>query len=449
MFNTILYWLAWIILPVIIETIPTFYNFIFLIKKKINKKPTKKLDFFPDITIMIPVYNSSKTLENCIASINNSSYKNSSIEVILIDNGSKDNSFKIFQDCQIKFPTLAMNWMSSKQGKSKALNKAIFNSHGKYIINIDSDGILEKDALNNLIYKFENDKDVDCMTGTILIEPSLIEDTKGFFLRIFRRLEFIEYCQAFLASRNYQSEKNSIFTLSGAFSAFRKSTLLKTQLYNTSTICEDTHLTFQVKTNLKQEVKLCEDALFFVDPIDDFNKFYTQRQRWQIGELEVNHMFYDKIFSKNPLKILFNKDARLLIIDHTFSFPKMVWYFALMALCALNYSFDRVIFFTLIVYFLYVINGFLYFLNVNSFLSEFPHIKKYYKSKVFYLFLLPIYTLISFFIRLAGIVNSIHRKASWRTNTITDERYMVEDAIRDDFSVYLNFRNKVRQFMEK
>ena len=86
---------------------------------------------------------------------------------------------------------------------------------------------------------------------------------------------------------------------------------------------------------------------------------------------------------------------------------------------------------------------------MNSFLSEFPHIKKYYKSKVFYLFLLPIYTLISFFIRLAGIVNSIHRKASWRTNTITDERYMVEDAIRDDFSVYLNFRNKVRQFMEK
>ena len=45
-----------------------------------------------------------------------------------------------------------MQWMNAKQGKSRALNMALFNSEGKYIINIDSDGILEKSALKNLVH---------------------------------------------------------------------------------------------------------------------------------------------------------------------------------------------------------------------------------------------------------------------------------------------------------
>ena len=93
------------------------------------------------ISIIIPVYNSSATLEACIQSINDSSYDNESIEIMLIDNGSKDNSFKIFQNCQLKFNKLAMNWMYSKQGKSKALNKAIFNA-----VEIEYDDNTKKDS---------------------------------------------------------------------------------------------------------------------------------------------------------------------------------------------------------------------------------------------------------------------------------------------------------------
>ena len=57
--------------------------------------------------------------------------------------------------------------------------------------------------------------------------------------------------------------------MSGAFSAFRKSTILKTQLYNTETVCEDTHVTFQVRKLLHQKIAICENAVFFVDPIEN------------------------------------------------------------------------------------------------------------------------------------------------------------------------------------
>ena len=332
--NPIIFWVGWIVIPLIVEFIPSIFNFFFLIfKKRKNKKYyEKKLTFYPTVSILIPVYNSSKTLKDCIMSIYNSTYDNKYIDVLCIDNGSKDNSFEIFEEIQKECPELSINWISSKQGKSNALNKALFNTKGKYIFNIDSDGKLEKNAIYNMVKKFEMNRDISCMTGTILTDPELIEQTKNPFLKIFRRLEYIEYCQSFLAGKNYQSITDSIFTLSGAFSAFRKDTILKTQMYNTDTICEDTHMTFQIRENLNERIYYCEDAIFIVDPIDDFNKFYTQRQRWQIGELEVSKMFLLK-YMKHILNFIKNPSLRLLMLDHTVSFSRFIWYFVLVALC--------------------------------------------------------------------------------------------------------------------
>ena len=449
MANEIFFWAAWIIIPLLIEIVPAVGNFFILLFKRIRIADDIKLEYLPNITLMIPVYNAGQTLYRCIKSIDDSTYPNHLIEIMLVDNGSKDDSFAIFQKAQMEFPTMAMWWMNSKQGKSKALNKAIFNSNGKYIINIDSDGILDKHALMNIVRQFETFPDVDCMTGVILIEPALIDKTKGFFLKQFRKLEFMEYAQAFLAGRNFESQFNSIYTLSGAFSSFRKSVLMKTFLYNTNTICEDTHLTFQIRAILKRKVHLCNDAIFMVDPIENVNKFYTQRQRWQIGELEVSHMFLKNKLHR-PITGYFNDFViRLLMTDHTFAFPRMIWYFVLIALGCMNYNFRNVAIACLIIYFLYVFSSFLYYLNIISFLKGYPDLRRYYARKLLYLFVLPIFNLFAFFVRFAGIINSIKRKSSWKTLTFTEECKMVNETLRKDFFFILNARALLLKILEK
>ena len=447
--SNIFYWAAWIIIPLLIEIVPAVGNFFILLLKRVRIAMDIKLEYLPNITLMIPVYNSGQTLYRCIQSIDLSTYPNHLIEIMLVDNGSKDNSFQIFQKAQMDFPTMAMWWMNSKQGKSKALNKAIFNSSGKYIINIDSDGVLHKDALMNIVRQFETYSDVDCMTGAVLIEPALIEETKGFFLKQFRKLEFMEYAQAFLAGRNFESQFNSIYTLSGAFSSFRKSILVKTFLYNTNTICEDTHLTFQIRTILKKKVHLCNDAIFMVDPIESINKFYTQRQRWQIGELEVSHMFL-KDNLRRPLSGYFNNFViRLIMTDHTFAVPRMIWYFVLIALGCMNYSFYNVGVAVVLIYLLYVFSSFLYYLNIISFLKSFPDLRRYYARKLGYVAIMPLFNLFAFFVRFAGIINSIKRKSSWKTLTFTEEKTMVTDTMRKDFFFILNFREILLRILER
>ena len=74
--SSIIFWAAWVIIPIVMEIIPTIGNFVILIKKKIVSHKEKAVNFSPEITMIIPVYNQEHSLRRCIKSINDSSYPN-------------------------------------------------------------------------------------------------------------------------------------------------------------------------------------------------------------------------------------------------------------------------------------------------------------------------------------------------------------------------------------
>lgn len=442
--SSISFWMAWLIIPLIMEIIPAMGNFVILINRKRRRSHQEKewhLGYEPEISLIIPVYNSEGTLYRCLESVYRSNYPAKKIHIILSNNESTDRSFQIFTESQSAFPEMVMTWVDAKQGKSKALNLALFNSNSKYIIHIDSDGILHKDALRNMIILFENDLEIDSVTGTVVVDPVEIEATERFGKRLLRKLEFFEYCQAFLAGRNFQAEFNAIYTMSGAFSAFRKSAILRTQLFNTDTVSEDTHLTFQLRETLGSKITICNEAIFFVDPIEGVNELYAQRQRWQMGEIEVIH-----IFMRNRLNavrgMLGSFILRILIYDHTFAFPRMIWYFALICLLFLNYPLRLIVLSFVLIFLLYVFAGFLYYLNILIFLKPLPELRKYYSSKWYLVILLPAFNFMVFWFRFAGILNSINGQKVWKTLDLTAERKAAKAVLMKDFAWFLRLKNK-------
>ena len=441
--DSFVFWGAWIIIPILMEIFPSIGSVFILIKRRFQRAGrVEKPAVYPEISIIIPVYNSADTLSACIESIYFARYPNDSIRLFLVNNQGKDESFSVFAECQRRFPELRMQWLNAQQGKSRALNLALYNSEGKYIINLDSDGILERSALTNMVEKFEAHPDLNCMTGAILTSVGKIRTYKGFFSRLLRNLEFMEYAQAFLAGRSYASELNAVYTLSGAFSAFRKSVVLKSWMYNTDTVSEDTHITFQMRYRQKERVEVCEDALFFVDPIESVNKLYTQRQRWQRGSLEVAQMFLDK--KLNPFRLLKDVNVKTLLYDHTFAFPRMIWYLALICLMALNYSGSVVIYSTLTIFALYIIVGFLYFFTVAAVLKMDKLLRQYYLSHWWCILILPFFNLAVFFIRMAGIINSINTDSAWKTRDLTEERTAFWDQVKEDARRPLRVLNRFR-----
>ena len=430
--GSFIFWAAWIVIPLVMEILPAMGSIVGLVRRRLRSRDEQTPAVWPEIVLIVPVYNVADSLEGCIRSVYESTYPNERIRIFLVNNQSTDESFLVYNRCQHLYPQLLMQWMNAEQGKSRALNLALYNSTAKYIINIDSDGEVEPHALENMVRHFENDLSVNCMTGAILTQPKRVENYPRGLSRLLRRLEFMEYAQAFLAGRNYASEHDAIYTLSGAFSGFRKSAILDSWLYSTDTICEDTHITFQMRYNQNEKVHISEDSIFFVEPIESVEKLYIQRQRWQRGSLEVSRMFGSEGTLK-PLRLLRDVNVRTLLYDHTFAFPRMIWYLALLCLTALGYSASTVALSTLVIFGFYVAVGYLYFAAVVSFLKDFPEVRRYYRRLWWVVALLPLLNLGIFFVRLAGIINSTGHRG-WLGRTPDEERTAFAQAFHEDVS---------------
>lgn len=100
------------------------------------------------ISVIVPVYNVEKYLPNCLQSLVNQNYND--YEIIIINDGSTDNSEKIIKDYKTKYPKLIKYYKKDNGGLSSARNLGIVKSIGEYLLFVDSDDSLEINALNTL-----------------------------------------------------------------------------------------------------------------------------------------------------------------------------------------------------------------------------------------------------------------------------------------------------------
>lgn len=110
--------------------------------------------YCPKVSIIIPVYNVEKYIRQCLESVINQTYKN--IEIIVINDGTKDGSMKIVEEYLEDKRIKIIN--KNNGGLSSARNKGIEEATGEYIYFLDSDDWIEKDTIEVLV---KNSKDVD------------------------------------------------------------------------------------------------------------------------------------------------------------------------------------------------------------------------------------------------------------------------------------------------
>ena len=101
------------------------------------------------ISIIVPVYNAEKYLKKCIESILKQTYP--AWELILVDNGSQDNSFRICQEYAKKDERITVLRQYQNRGVSVARNLALEKACGKYLTFLDADDWVKEDYLEQLI----------------------------------------------------------------------------------------------------------------------------------------------------------------------------------------------------------------------------------------------------------------------------------------------------------
>ena len=81
------------------------------------------------------------------------------------------------------------------------------------------------------------------------------------------------------------------------------------------------------------------------------------------------------------------------------------------------------------------------------YLKEYKNMKKYYASKWYVCFLLPLYNFGIFWIRFAGIINSIKADVKWKSSTLTEEWQAFKEQIKKDFKKTAKLLKKIRGVM--
>ena len=115
------------------------------------------------ISVIIPIYNTEKYLEQCLESVINQSYKN--IEIIIINDGSTDNSKKICEKYK-KLDNRVKYIDKINEGVSKALNIGIEMVTGNYIYMMDSDDYIDSNTIENLVNTIKKNEYPDIIKST-------------------------------------------------------------------------------------------------------------------------------------------------------------------------------------------------------------------------------------------------------------------------------------------
>lgn len=106
------------------------------------------LQYNPKVSVIIPVYNVEKYLEKCVDSVLNQTLKD--VEILVINDGSTDNSQKIIEKLVRKAPHKIKAFTKENGGLSSARNYALDLACGEYIAFLDSDDYLDNDYLEVL-----------------------------------------------------------------------------------------------------------------------------------------------------------------------------------------------------------------------------------------------------------------------------------------------------------
>jgi len=271
-------------------------------------------DALPPITILVPAYNESATIEASVTAILTLEYRN--FEVIVVNDGSKDDTmgrlrhaFDLFEiprtypDTIPSAPVRAVYRSRARTrlmvidkengGKADSLNAAINASRFPLVIAVDADTLIEPDALLRLTRPFLLGRKIAAVGGTVRVANSCtVKDGRVADARVPRRflpgIQVVEYLRAFLFGRLGWNRLGGSLVISGAFGLFRKEYLLAIGGYRLESIVEDMDLVIRLHRYLRRQ-KIAYEISFIPDPVawtevpESGRILGRQRERWHRG----------------------------------------------------------------------------------------------------------------------------------------------------------------------
>lgn len=167
----------------------------------------------PLVSVIIPCYNYGEFLGEAVDSVLNQTYQN--FEIIIIDDGSTDNTKEVVKNFQKKDKRIGYYYQKNK-GPSAARNLGAAKSNGNYICFLDADDIFKKSHLGDSINFLEKNKDL----SMVFSNARFFSDAGQNKAVKFRNIKFQKKLKKFLKSASEKTYKDNVFLKKDSLNCF-------------------------------------------------------------------------------------------------------------------------------------------------------------------------------------------------------------------------------------
>ncbi|MDR2018371.1 MAG: glycosyltransferase [Syntrophobacterales bacterium] len=169
----------------------------------------------PSLTVIIPAYNEGAMVKQAINSVLSASYPREKLEVLAIDDGSKDNTWSHIREAASKHPHLVTTVrFPENRGKRAALGEGFRKARGEVVVTVDSDSVIDSNTLLAVAGPFRDPR-VGAVAGKVIV----LNRDQGIIPKMLK----VQFILAFDMLRAVQSTYSTVYCCPGALSAYRSS----------------------------------------------------------------------------------------------------------------------------------------------------------------------------------------------------------------------------------
>jgi len=413
-----------------------------------RKSPTQTEQFdLPQVSVIIPAYNEGNTIDACLFSLQAQTYPPDKLEVIVVDDGSSDDTAQRIQahmdnDTDLvrlqtanfithlpdNKPSITLHRRSrdstTANSKASAVNSVLDEITGEIVITLDADSVLAPNAIRQTVKYFHLRPRMVAATGHLIIDPfiksfrtadelpefSALSSHQTSFIECWESLEYI--IKAHL-DRPMDDLWNGMFSLSGAYAGYRYNAFINAGGYNNRTLSEDADMTLMLHKKADVEIGYLYDVHVHIRPAKSWRTFKAQRIRWYRGGLEALSVHLADKPSHRPM--FWNVGLPLRIVrDHTLMLPRMMWLLLVFFLPFLGYDWQFVILMPLSVIVLSII---ITLLQLGSIIGYTKGRERQYLMRTFwYWWTVPAYYTYLFFVSLHANFLTLMERPRWKQN---------------------------------
>jgi cellulose synthase/poly-beta-1,6-N-acetylglucosamine synthase-like glycosyltransferase len=247
----------------------------------------KKLQDFPFCTVLVPAFNEQRSIRETLLSIISLDYPKDKLEVIVINDGSADNTKQIIQDFIKTHPKENISLINQhNHGKGRALNVGLKRAKGEFFACLDADSFISPNGLKAMLPYF-------CDPSVAAVCPLLKVKKPENMLQ---KVQWNEYIIN-MFHKYLNAQLDCVHVTPGPFSVYRTAIIKKIGGYDESTITEDLEIAIRLQKHNYKIVQTFDATVETVAPLT-WKKLFRQRVRWYKGSLDNSLRYKELMFNK-------------------------------------------------------------------------------------------------------------------------------------------------------